>query len=334
MDTLLLKEEDLKGLLTMEEDIMVCDRTYADLALGNTVNPTKVVLNLGETQPTKLPYNAFINAMPAYIGWLDIAGMKWIGGFKNGRLKAGKPYINALTILLEPDMGDFLAVMEGTVLSTLRTGAQSAVALKYLMPGKTHGIFGIYGAGRQGRGQARALAAAYHVDKLVVYDPVPGAAEKFKQDMADVIQGEIVVAKDISEPAQTDAFITVTAADDRFLKSEWIEKGTVHLGLGTYTEAEEKVFTDADVLVVDHIGQALHRGNLKAFVDAGVISEKDVTCTVGELAAGQKDLGDLSNKRVSAAIIGLGCLDVASCGLAYKNAIKAGVGQTFRFTEA
>ena len=85
MKTLLLDESTMKRLLTMREAIDICDKTFADLALGNTLNPAKVNLNLGDSEPTKLPYKASLNAMPAYISWQDIAGMKWAGGFGAGR---------------------------------------------------------------------------------------------------------------------------------------------------------------------------------------------------------------------------------------------------------
>ena len=114
MNTLLLNEQQIKGLLTMKEAIDICDRTFADLALGNTLNPAKVNLNLGDSEPTKLPYKASLNAMPAYIGWQDVAGMKWAGGFGKGRIEIGRPFLNALILLIQPNYGDFQAVMDGS----------------------------------------------------------------------------------------------------------------------------------------------------------------------------------------------------------------------------
>ena len=145
MNTLLLNEQQIKGLLTMKEAVDICDRTFADLALGNTLNPAKVNLNLGDSEPTKLPYKASLNAMPAYIGWQDVAGMKWAGGFGKGRLEIGRPFLNALILLIQPNYGDFQAVMDGSWIMAMRTGAQSAVCLRHLWPGKKSGTFGIFG---------------------------------------------------------------------------------------------------------------------------------------------------------------------------------------------
>ncbi len=62
----------------------------AGLAEGVVINPTKVTLDLGENAPYP-PYDGFFNAMPAYIGYQDVAGIKWVGGILGERKKAGLP---------------------------------------------------------------------------------------------------------------------------------------------------------------------------------------------------------------------------------------------------
>ena len=261
MKTLLLDESTMKRLLTMREAIDICDKTFADLALGNTLNPAKVNLNLGDSEPTKLPYKASLNAMPAYIAWQDIAGMKWAGGFGAGRREIGRPFLNALILLIEPNYGDFLAVTDGTWIMALRTGAQTAVALRHLIPDKKSITVGIYGAGLQGRTQTMAICTEFNVEKLVVYDKFRAASEKFKEDMNSVVQGDIVITEDPKDVAQTDAFISVTFADDNFIKGEWMKPGSIYLGLGSYGECDWEMIEGADHLIVDHVEQALHRGN-------------------------------------------------------------------------
>lgn len=333
MKTLLLNEQQIKGLLDMKEVINICDKTFADLALGNTLNPAKVNLNLGDSQPTKLPYKASLNAMPAYIAWQDIAGMKWAGGFGAGRLEIGRPFLNALILLIQPNYGDFLAVMDGSWIMAMRTGAQSAVCLRHLFHDKKNGTFGIYGCGLQGRTQTMALASEYHVDKLIVYDPVPAACERFVKDMGDVVQGEIVVAKDPKEVVESDAFISVTAASNEFIKGDWLGKGSVYLALGSYGECDDQAILGADHIIVDHVEQCLHRGNLKKLAMQGKLDENSFYCTVGELAAGLRTVENVDQKRILMVPIGMGCLDVACAGIAYKKAISMGLGETFMFDQ-
>jgi ornithine cyclodeaminase/alanine dehydrogenase len=90
-----------------------------------------------------------MNAMPAYVGWLDSAGLKWVGGFRDN-VSHGLPFITSLTLLIDPRTGRFLSVMDGALITSLRTGAQAAVPLRRLYGGHRIRI-GLYGAGAQGR---------------------------------------------------------------------------------------------------------------------------------------------------------------------------------------
>ena len=170
--------------------------------------------------------------------------------------------------------------------------------------------------------------------KLYVYDPIRAAAEKFKEDMKDKVQGEIIICDTIDQAARSsEIVITVTCAKDGFLKGEWLQKGSIYFAMGSYQECDEEAILGADKIVVDHIGQCLHRGNLKILAEAGKISEKNIFATVGELALKQKDVGDLKDQRILAIPIGMGCLDVAVAGIAYKKAVSLGMGCTFAFDE-
>ena len=68
-----------------------------------------------------------MNSMPAYIGWLESAGIKFIG---DGKIipRRDQPYISGMILLVDPRDGRFLSVMDGTLVTALRTGAQTAVA--------------------------------------------------------------------------------------------------------------------------------------------------------------------------------------------------------------
>ncbi|HOC82466.1 MAG TPA: ornithine cyclodeaminase family protein, partial [Synergistales bacterium] len=80
MSTVLLSRSEVKSLMTMKEVVEIAEKTFKGFGEGTTINPTKVGLDLGETAEYP-PYEGFMNAMPAYVGWLDTAGIKWAGGF-------------------------------------------------------------------------------------------------------------------------------------------------------------------------------------------------------------------------------------------------------------
>ena len=134
--TLLLNVKDIRGLVDMAETVNIVERTYHEIGQGKVINPSKVNLDLGETGNYPF-YDGFMNAMPAYIDWLNMAGMKWIGGFYGGRRAAGFPYMTGMILLLDPHVGRFLSAMDGAYITNLRTGAQTAVALSYFNLGES-----------------------------------------------------------------------------------------------------------------------------------------------------------------------------------------------------
>ena len=172
--TLLLSEQDVHDLLSMEDVVAAVEKTFQGMGEGTVVNPSKVNLDLGESAPYP-PYNGFMNAMPAYVGFADVAGLKWAGGNLGERKKRNIPYCSSLIMLVNPHINNFISVLDGALITNMRTGAQTAVALKYLF---NHGNsqrrpirLGIYGAGMQGHMQTRAIATLFHIEELRIYAP-------------------------------------------------------------------------------------------------------------------------------------------------------------------
>lgn len=323
--------DEVKSLITMKDVVESVEKTFCGLADGTVINPTKVTLDLGESAPYP-PYDGFFNAMPAYIGYQDYAGIKWVGGILGERKKAGLPFICGMILLANPRLGKFLAVMDGAYITNLRTGAQTAVSLRHIFKDRKKIKLGLYGCGMQGHTQTLAISEVFDIEEMRIYDAYPPAAEKFKEDMKDVVKGDIIICKEARDACIGDAVITVTQAKDGFMQADWIKPGTVVFPMGSYKEVDDEVILQADSIVVDHIGQALHRGALHALVEQGRLSEKNITTTIGELALGTADLGDVSGKRVVCIPIGTGAMDVAVAGIVYERGIARGMGVDFNIT--
>lgn len=167
-----------------------------------------------------------MNAMPAYVGFSDVAGLKWAGGNLGERKKRGIPYCSSLILLVNPHINNFIAVLDGALITNMRTGAQTAVALKYLLglkDGERRPIhLGIYGAGMQGHMQTRAISTLFDIEELRIYDVSRAALERFREDMQSAIPGRIILCDDPKDAAQGDAVICVTQSKDGFLKEEWL----------------------------------------------------------------------------------------------------------------
>ena len=329
MQTTLLSQSDIEQVLTMKDVVETVDRTFQDFGEEKTINPPKVGLDLGETADFP-PYEGFMNAMPAYVGWKDSAGLKWAGGLLGERKKRGLPYITSLILLMDPQVGNFRAVMDGALITNWRTGAQTAVALKYLHRDKSIRL-GLFGAGMQGHTQTMAISEYFEIEEINVYDIYRQSAEAFAANMNEYITGDINIADSPEEAARGDAIICVTQSKEKFVKNNWIKPGSILFPMGSYQECENEFILAADKIIVDHIEQCLHRGALKELADTGKINEKDIYATIGEIAAGKKSGEFSSEERVLCIPIGTGAMDVAIATIVLERAKEQQLGGSFEF---
>lgn len=327
--TLLLNETMVKELLNMKDYIEIVDKVYQGLNNGTITNPEKLSLDLGETGDYPY-YEGFVNAMPAYIGWQDMAGLKWVGGFDGERKEADLPFITGLIILIEPHIGTFVAAMDGTHITNVRTGAQTAAALRYLVD-KPSVTVGMYGAGVQARMNTLAIAEVFDISKLTIWNHRRVTAEGFAEDMKDVVKGDIHIVEDAEEASQEDIIVTATTAQEPIVKADWITPGTIVFPLGSFQEIEDDLILKADNIVVDHEQQALHRGALKKLNREGQLDESDITTTLGKLANNKAELNHLDEEITLCIPIGMGSVDVAVATEAYNRAVEQGHETTFDF---
>lgn len=315
--------------MDMKDVVEIVEKTFKGFGEGTTVNPTKVGLDLGETAAYP-SYEGFMNAMPAYVGWADSAGIKWAGGFLGERKKMGLPYITSLILLIDPKIGNFRAVMDGEWITTMRTGAQTAVSLKYLHKGSSIRL-GLYGAGAQGHSQTQAIATVFDIEEVRVYDRSREAAQKYAHDMKNIVKGPIVVTETPKEAAWGDAIICVTQSKEKFVKNEWVQPGAIVFPMGSYQEVDDAFILSAERVIVDHIGQCLHRGALKELTDIGKFTEKDIDATIGEVVAGKKPGRVSDGDRILCIPIGTGAMDVAVATVILERAKEKGLGGSFDF---
>lgn len=329
----LINEKTVKELITVAETNAIVEQTFKGFGNKTVINPSKVTLDLGETGGYPF-HESFVNAMPAYIGDLDIAGLKWVSGTAGERKKAGLPFISAIIVLMDPKMGEFVAIMEGTHISNLRTGSQTAVSLKYL-GFKDRVSIGMYGAGEQARFQLQAIADLYEVAELRIWNHRLTTAEKFAEEMAELVSGDIIICEpdEGEKAAQADILITVTNAQEPILRKEWIKPGTVVFPMGSFQEIDDALILSADRIVVDHPYQALNRGALKRLHKEGKVSDADIFTTLGELAIKEITMPDISDEIVLCIPIGTGAMDVAVAGAVYKKAIESHMGEDYSFIE-
>ena len=149
--------------------------------------------------------------------------------------------------------------------------------------------------------------------------------------MSEYVKGEIKIVNTPKEAAQGDAVICVTQSKEKFVKNIWVQPGTILFPMGSYQECENEFILGADKIIVDHVEQCLHRGALTELAEVKAIGEDDIYATIGEIAAGKKQVEISKNERVLCIPIGTGAMDVAIATVVLERAIEKKLGDSFAF---
>uniref|UniRef100_A0A7C3YHN5 Alanine dehydrogenase n=1 Tax=Geoglobus ahangari TaxID=113653 RepID=A0A7C3YHN5_9EURY len=319
METLLLSKEDVEAILSMQMALEVVEHAFKLHGLGKTQMPPKVYLYFDKGD---------LRAMPAYLE--GHAGVKWVNSHPFNKEK-GLPTVMAILIYNDPETGFPLAVMDGTFITNMRTGAAGGVAAKYLAR-KDSKIVGFIGCGTQARMQFLALKELFDLEQAKCYDINENAAvnfikfvEKFGVD-ANVTR--------VEDACDCDILVTATPSRKPVVKSEWIRDGTHINAIGADAPGKQEI--DGNLLkrakiVVDDYEQAKHSGEINVPLSLGIITEEDIYASIGEIIVGKKKGRESEDEITLFDSTGLAIQDIATASKVYEEAVKRGIGKKFRF---
>ena len=154
METLLLTDDQVKKLLSMSEVMEAVELAFEQKGIGRVQMPAKVYLYFKK-------YNGDLRTMPSHLEELDISAVKIVNVHPDNPSKHKLPTVMAVIILIDPSTGFPLAIMGGTTMTDMRTGAAGGIAAKFLAR-KDSKIVGLVGAGAKSRTQLRALFEVYN----------------------------------------------------------------------------------------------------------------------------------------------------------------------------
>jgi alanine dehydrogenase len=327
MDTLLLPEEDVKKLVSMDEAISAVESAFREKALGNVQMPPKVYLFYG---------NGDLRVMPCYIKTGEISSVKIVNSHPRNPEK-GLPTVMAVIVLVDPETGFPKAVMGGTWITGIRTGAAGAVAAKYLAR-KNSRIVAFIGAGTQARMQFLGITRVIQsIREIRVFDIRPEAMKAFIQFIeAHVAAGlSLVSASSVKEAVEgADIIITTTPSRKPVVMSEWISDGVHFNCIGADApgkqELDPMILKRASKIVVDDVEQAIHSGEINVPLSEGIIGASSIYGELGEIIAGMKKGRENDGEITIFSSTGLAIQDAAVANIVYENALKRGAGTRIR----
>jgi ornithine cyclodeaminase/alanine dehydrogenase-like protein (mu-crystallin family) len=267
--------------------------------------------------------DAFIHAMPAYIPSMKAAGMKWVSGYPENQ-KIGLPYISGLLILNDPETGLPLVVMDATWITAQRTGAATALAAKYLARAESSSV-GILACGVQGRSNLEALACLFKITKVKAYDNHPEVAQRFAQEMAEMIHADIEVVKNPKE-AVVGLDLVVTSGPilkdpSPVIEADWLAEGAFASPVDFDSYWKGEALRQADKLATDDTNQMEYYRKAGYFKDT-----PQPYADLGAIVAGKKPGREKADERTICINLGIALDDMATAILIYKKACELGMG--------
>ena len=158
---LILSRSDLEKVLSIKDVIDVVEAAFSELEMGTAILPQRATVTLTKEA-------GWVGVMPAYLGEMGSLSTKIVTVFEKN-LEKKIPTIMATVVLNSTETGAPLAIMEGTFITAMRTGAVCGVATKYLAR-KDSKTVGVFGAGVQARTQLMAVCAVRNIRRAFVYD--------------------------------------------------------------------------------------------------------------------------------------------------------------------
>ena len=335
VDFLFLSQDDVvaAGGTDMPAVIDVIEGAFRLKAEGQVINPNKVMLTWSD-EPGTQELHGRIMAMPAWVGgeW-DVAGLKWIPSVP-ANVGRGLPRANAIVLLSDRETGLPVAVLDGTVISAMRTGAVTGVAIRHLARAGAR-TAGLLGAGVLTRTQLMALAATRpELEVARVYDPSTARTEALLAELAPTLPFAVAVAHSEREACEgADIIIPSTLAVTPTIHREWVPAGGLVV-LVSSLDGPEDLHTVTDLLVVDdrdHEGTADTR-YLRRLRDAGIAAADDAV-DLAEVVSGQHPGRTGEEQRIVCSPVGLGMDDVVTAAYVLRNAKERGLGTSLRLRE-
>lgn len=286
----------------MADLIPAMEKALIDFSAGKVTQPVRSVININVAGAT-----GFLGLMPALTP--DGLGLKAVT-FYPSNAERGIPTHMATIFLVDPQTGTPLAIMDGRLITEMRTAAVSAAATKLLAPSDAK-ILAILGSGVQAQSHFEALQHLRQFEEIRVWSPTRQHAQRFAKE----IGATAMPAEDAVRGA--DVIVTVTNSKTPVLKGSWLKPGCHVNAIGAcrpdWRELDDQAMEGSVVFVDSREGALKESGDV-------ILSGAKIYAELGEALAGK--VPSRANETTIFKSLGMAVEDVVAAMLVYRAAAK------------
>jgi alanine dehydrogenase len=321
----ILSADDVRRAVPMLAAIDGVEQGFIRLAQGNATVPLRTHLRVPE-------YNADSFYMPAYVGGADAAlGLKVVSVFPYNSEHHKLPSIHAIVVLLDPATGKPAAILDGTYLTALRTGAASGVATRH-MAREDSRVLAIFGAGAQALPQVLAVCAVRPIEAIWIINRNQERATALASRLHhEGVRAEVRQVGNVEQAlAEADVICCATSSPTPLFEDGMLKPGTHINGVGSYkptlAEVPPKTVARARLVVDQRAAAWAEAGDLVQARDGGFITEAHVVAELGQVASGAIKGRDNSEEITFFKSVGNAVQDLAVASLALARGAELGLG--------
>lgn len=323
----ILTAKDIRAALPMHDAIEAMRKAFSMLAGGHADVPLRTAVDIPKHDATTL-------FMPAYLHIGNRLGAKIVSIFPNNS-ELGLPTIHAIVILINAATGEPRALLEGSTLTALRTGAVSGLATDLLARPDASSV-AIIGSGVQARTQLEAVCCVRKIENVRVYSRTTAHAEQFAEEMAarEGIPDWIEVVTSAHDAAHEADIICTATSSTKALLFEGDVKAGVHINaVGSFTpdmrEVDPALLKNAYVVVDQRDAALAESGELIACIDEGLL-QKNNLIEIGAIVNGAQAARSDDEQITFFKSVGLAIQDVSAAQQALTTALQNKLGTSIK----
>jgi alanine dehydrogenase len=281
---LFLSDDDVASVLSMAEAIDAVEKAFGEYARGSFKMPQRSTIMLDR-------HGGSVSLMPSYLEDAGALATKIISIYPRNP-ERGLATTVAWIVVNDPETGMMKAIIDGTYLTAMRTGAVTGVAARYLAREDSK-VAAIIGCGVQGKTQAWAVVETREIETIKVFDLSRESMRIFAKEMGPKLGVDVVQASSGAEAVKgADIVITATTSRKPVIHREWLG-GSVHVSaIGAfypdYRELDTETIMEAKVVVDSREAIMKEAGDILIPIREGAITEDHIHAELGELVLGYK----------------------------------------------
>ena len=322
---LVLDRKDVQELVPMHQAVELMKVAFRELSAGRSVSPLRSVVPVHDRAVTLV--------MPAYVPAAKALGFKVVSIFEENPQR-DLPTINAMVCLLDGETGVPAAIMNGSYLTALRTGAVSGAATDLLAREESAHLV-VIGAGAQGVTQAAAVAAVRPIERITVVARSAVSEERFRQAMAQDwpdLTDRLAFTDDASVVREADIVCAATTSRTPVFDANDIRPGTHVNGVGAFKPDMQEIPAELlqnATIVVDQVEAAMEEaGDFLIPIEKGELDRSRIGRELGQIVVGDAPARSSNDELTFFKSVGNAVQDVTVARHAVDAAQAAGRGQT------